>query len=147
MNSEDFDSGPGAGIGRFIGGVFGFAFFGIGISVIAHLWSEPFGGFGSPPVFFRIFGSLIASVFVAVGGSILYAAITGKSIQPRPNFRHTSRIIDSRFEDNQHDPHPPSADGYSCDSCGAPLDSNADVSPHGDVKCAHCDRWFNIHAK
>ena len=147
MNSDPIGSGPQEGIGRFIGGVFGFAFFGAGVSVIGFLWSQPFGQVGSPPIFFRIFGSLIATVFVAVGGGILYGAITGKSIQPRPNFRHTSRIIDPRDTSDRTDSHVPSADGYSCDSCGAPLDSNADVSPHGDVKCGHCDRWFNIHAK
>ena len=39
----------------------------IGVTVIVFLWSQPFGEFGSPPLFFRIFGSLIASVFILVG--------------------------------------------------------------------------------
>lgn len=144
MNPDEFDPNQAAGVGRFIGAVFGFVFFGIGISVIGFLWSQPFGGFGSPPLFFRIFGSLIACAFVAVGGGTAYAAITGKGSSPAA-FRHTSRIIDSREHTNDEKP-AISKDGYSCDSCGAPISATADVSPHGDVKCEHCNRWFNIHS-
>jgi DNA-directed RNA polymerase subunit RPC12/RpoP len=46
-------------------------------------------------------------------------------------------------------PGPPQtgAVGYQCAHCGATLGEQADVSPHGDVKCAHCGRWFNIHRR
>ena len=147
MNSDPFEPQQGEGVGRFIGAVFGFVFFGIGVSVIGFLWSAPFGEFGSPPVFFRIFGSFIALAFVAMGGGTAYAAITGKANPAAGSgYRHTSRIIDLR-NSRDESPEPPSRDGYSCNSCGAPLDSNADVSPHGDVKCGHCDRWLNIHGR
>ncbi len=36
---------------------------------------------------------------------------------------------------------------YACPHCGAPIESGADVSPHGDSRCGFCDSWFNIHAK
>jgi len=45
---------------------------GIGITVIAFLWGAPFGEFGSPPLFFRFFGSFIAPAFVMVGVGILF---------------------------------------------------------------------------
>lgn len=147
MDPQQFNPGPPPGISRFIGGVFGLAFFGVGISVIGFLWSQPFGSFHSPPLFFRIVGSFIAMVFVAVGGGILYGSITGKGMASN-RFRHVSRIMRQAQQENEvADDQPMATEGYSCESCGAPLDSDADVSPLGDVKCAHCDRWFNIHGK
>lgn len=124
---------PGA---RFIGGVFGFVFFGIGVSVIIFLWSSPFGKFGSPPLIFRVFGSFIALAFVAVGGTVAVAAIKG--VQPR--LQLPGRL---RGAGRQHGS---KSVTYGCPRCSAPLDSEADVSPHGDVKCKHCEAWFNIHA-
>src|SRR5687768_9825927 len=63
------------GAGRFIAGVFGVAFAAIGLTVIGTLW---FGdGMGDPPVIFKLIGSLIALVFVAMGGTIAFGAITG----------------------------------------------------------------------
>ena len=41
-----------------LGAVFGIVFGGIGISVIGFLWTV--SGFGEPPFFFKVFGSLIA---------------------------------------------------------------------------------------
>lgn len=140
MNSGPSDSDPAAG--RFVGAVFGFVFLGIGLTVLGFLWGAPFGEFHSPPLFFRIFGSFIAIAFVAMGGGTAYAAITGKA---SPTGR-VSNMVKRNQSSGAVQP-PPPAEGYSCDSCGAPLSSEADVSPLGDVKCAHCDRWFNIHGK
>ena len=140
MNSN-LNPDPSGGAGRFIGAVFGIAFLGIGLTVLGFLWGTPFDEFGSPPLFFRIFGSFIAIVFVAVGGGTAYAAITGKN--PRSRMSKFTRR-------NQSDPgalEPPGPESYVYDSCGAPLSSDADVSPLGDVKCSHCQRWFNIHGK
>ena len=39
--------------GRFVAGLFGFAFFGIGLSVIGFLWFGGDGGFHEPPIFFK----------------------------------------------------------------------------------------------
>ena len=65
---------PGSAAGRFIGGVFGIAFAGVGLVVIGGLW---FGdGMGDPPMIFKLVGSCIALVFVAMGGTIAYSAIT-----------------------------------------------------------------------
>lgn len=77
-NSMNDSTGGGPNVGRFIGGVFGLVFAGIGLTVIIFLWGAPFGEFGSPPVIFRIFGSFIAIAFVAMGGGAAFAAITGK---------------------------------------------------------------------
>ncbi|HET6423700.1 MAG TPA: hypothetical protein VFG20_08465 [Planctomycetaceae bacterium] len=116
-------------IGRVIFGVFGAVFAAIGVTVIGAMWLAPFNDFHSPPLFFRIVASLIAVVFVVMGGGIAVAAWTGK-MQPRVSARSNP---------------PPGSIGYTCPQCGATLAKDADVSPMGDVKCTFCQRWFNIH--
>lgn len=122
-------------VAKALGTVFGLIFAGIGILVIGFLWSQPFGQFGAPPLFFRLFGSLIALAFIAMGSATAYTAICGYrsagSAEIRERFRQQSDAAG---------PH-----AYSCPRCGAPLAENADVSPHGDVKCSHCGGWFNVH--
>ena len=127
-------SGQAPVMGRFIGGVFGLVFLGIGVSVIIFLWGSPFDEFHSPPLFFRVVGSLIALAFVAVGGSVAFAAIKGvrPGLRPPVGFGRTGQ----QHSDNA---------AYERPRCSAPLSAQADVSPHGDVKCTHCDSWFNIH--
>jgi hypothetical protein len=128
--------GGGGGAGRFIGAVFGFVFAAIGLTVIVFLWSSGSDDFGSPPLFFKIFGSLIAVVFVLGGGSMGMAALRGQ-ILPQ-------RVMSSRTDAVSPPVGQPAA-GYACPHCGAALGAGAEVSPSGDVKCAFCGRWFNIH--
>lgn len=127
---------------RFVGGAVGFVFAAIGLTVIGFLW---FGfdrnEFGAPPLFFRIFGSLIATMFVILGGSAALAAVTG-------NPRFAPGPVPTNPAASEPLPGRPLATGpYACPHCGAALSGNADVSPHGDVKCAHCGAWFNIHGR
>lgn len=146
MDPDQFGPGYGSGPARFIRAVFGLIFLGIGLTVIGFLWGAPFGAFHSPPLFFRIMGSFIALAFVTVGGGTAYAAISGKTQQHvirRFSARHRELMGSSR----DRPPQLPARDGYSCDNCGAGLGSDTEVSPHGDVKCEHCGRWFNIHAQ
>jgi len=121
--------------GRFIAGVFGVAFAGIGLAVIGGLWFSD--GMGDPPIIFKLVGSCIALVFVAMGGTMAFSAITGRGLMASPV-------------------QPPAAGGssatgataaYTCPHCGGGLDRNADVSPMGDVKCSFCGRWFNVHGR
>jgi hypothetical protein len=131
---------PGSSGGpRFIPGVFGLASLGIGLTVLGFLWLTPFDEFDSPPLFFRIFGSFIAIVFVAVGSAGVWGAIRGTNplgpTRPR-EFSPRQMTIPS-----------PARGTYTCPHCAAPLGSNIDVSPLGDVKCPFCHAWFNIHAQ
>lgn len=116
---------------RIVGGVFGCVFACIGLLVLGFLWSQPFGGFHSPPLFFRLFGSLVAIPFVAIGGFSAYASITGAGI-PKSKLISPSAISTKQGS-------------YTCPKCSAPLSDDVDVSPHGDVKCGYCESWFNIH--
>ncbi|HEY0984282.1 MULTISPECIES: hypothetical protein [unclassified Schlesneria] len=127
--------------GRLVAGTFGFAFAGIGISVLAFLWLTPFNTFGSPPLFFRVFGSFIALIFVVMGGTTFLAALKGGSMLS-PADLHRERPDSPAVNTSER---PPTHPVYSCTNCGAHLGKGADVSPLGDVKCPFCHKWFNIH--
>lgn len=124
---------------RIVFGTFGFAFAAIGISVLAFLWLTPFNQFGSPPLFFRIFGSFIAICFVAMGATMFIGGIVGKLPM--------SKVLSRSLTQGQVDDAPtgPTGTGYSCPKCGAQLGAKVEVSPLGDVKCQYCHQWFNIH--
>ena len=123
------------GAARFIAGVFGFAFAGIGLAVIGGLWFSD--GMGDPPIIFKLVGSCIALVFVAMGGAMAFGAIKGGGLlaQQPANSATTSPSA------------PEAKTGYTCPHCGGGLDRDADVSPMGDVKCSFCGRWFNVHGQ
>jgi len=116
-------------LGRMISGVFG----AIGLVVIVSLWTAE--GFGEPSLFFKLVGSLIASVFVLVG--VAGALGLQPKAPPGGPIRGASR--GDRQGGRQ------GAAQLACTNCGAVLGEGADVSPSGDVKCTYCQRWFNIH--
>lgn len=128
---------------RIIFGTFGFAFAGIGVSLLVFLWMAPFDAFGSPPLFFRVFGSLIAICFVAVGTTLFIGAIFGSTF-PTPNAALQS-LIERNARRNGMKQNPPVLN-YSCPNCGAQLGKDVQVSPLGDVNCQFCHQWFNVHA-
>ena len=135
---------PALAAGRFVGAVFGLVFFGIGLTVIGFMW---FGddGFGSPPVFFKIFASLIALAFVAMGGTLAASSIFGGGMLARH-----SEAIDQAMRQAQSRPTSTTANapaGYACPHCGAALADKAEVSPMGDTKCVFCGQWFNVHGR
>ena len=127
---------------RVVGGFMGIIPLGIGLTVLGFLWGTPFNEFGSPPLFFRIFGSFIALAFVGTGVMIIIGAAKGG---------HAMRSMQRMQRRQRRYGAPPSRStsatgaGYRCKHCGAPLAEGADVSPHGDVKCTYCECWFNIH--
>lgn len=129
---------------------------GVGLTVLTFAWSSAFDGGMGIPIFFRIFASFIALFFILIGGSLVFAGFrTGISsglveqaldLQQQlqegmrsrgltPPNTNTTGGADAQM----------TSEGYVCPSCNAPIGNNADVSPHGDVKCLHCGRWFNVH--
>ncbi len=38
----------------------------------------------------------------------------------------------------------PQSFDLQCDHCGAKLTDASEISPHGDVKCEYCEKWFNV---
>lgn len=111
---------------------------GVGLTVIISLWSAPFGQFGSPPLFFRVFGSFVALFFLLIGGALVFGAASPENLSER-----LKQMADAKHKPDRAKG---GAKQYVCASCSAPLDRQAEVSPLGDVKCRHCGRWFNIHA-
>ena len=119
---------------------------GIGLSVIGFLWFTPFDQFGSPPLFFRVFGTFVALPFVFIG----VAGLRASSLSSHEQLIQRARdMAESLSQADIVPPSPPQATssaGYVCPSCNAPIGTGDDVSPHGDVKCSHCGRWFNVHS-
>ncbi|OAI56715.1 hypothetical protein AYO47_08750 [Planctomyces sp. SCGC AG-212-M04] len=128
---------------------------GIGLTTITFAWSNEFGGFGQVPIFFRLFTSFIALGFILIGGTILFAGgglmppqqLIDKALDLRQQMEAGMRERGMTPPGEQKQAPPMTSEGYVCPSCNAPIGTNADVSPHGDVKCGHCGRWFNVHGR
>jgi hypothetical protein len=138
---EILDKSPVPLAARIIGSVFGLIFFGVGITVLIFLWTSG-DGLGAPPLVFKIFGSFIAIGFVTMGGALACSAMFGSGSFGSGSF--ASGSVAAAGANRISTPASPSS-GYKCPNCGAPLGANADVSPSGDVKCAFCHAWFNVH--
>jgi len=123
---------------KLVGSVMGIAFGGIGLALLIFLWGSPFGKFGSPPLFFRVFGSFFGLVFCSVGVATVMGLIRGKRAQ-----EDTASFTRERGPSERDASSRPGS--YSCHRCGAPMDPGTEVSPRGDVKCRYCNSWFNIH--
>ncbi|MEX2188114.1 MAG: hypothetical protein WD875_15010 [Pirellulales bacterium] len=129
---------------RIVAVAFGVCFGGVGVAILAAMWLWPSGGFGSPPILFRVVASFIAIPFVAMGGALATGGLFGQS----PNSMaqrmrgNAKQLIDRAERSSEHTGR---AD-YACPQCAAPLGDGADVSPSGDVKCPYCRSWFNVRS-
>lgn len=133
--------------------LFGIIPLGIGLTVLGFLWGAPFGQFGSPPLFFRVFGSFVALGFVMFGGVMIASGslIKSQGGQLRNMMQDLSEAARGGIERPPRSTDGTSAAaepkvGYDCPNCGASLGEDCDVSPSGDAKCNYCKRWFNIHS-
>lgn len=122
---------------------------GIGLIFLFGIWSSD-SPFAFTPAFFKLLMSFVAVMFVLTGGGILFAGLNPenrlksmvsslKEIERELGQGRTDRGTIDRDDSREQ------MGGYQCSNCGATLSDSADVSPHGDVKCEHCGRWFNIH--
>lgn len=115
---------------------------GIGLTTLVSLWGEPSGGFHSPPLFFRMFGSFIALGFVMFGCFFLFF----KPASPAERVKALQdELREAGLTETQVAGEPPTPGKLKCPNCGS-SPGKAEVSPHGDVKCDHCSRWYNVHA-
>ncbi len=116
---------------------------GIGLTVLFGLWFSN-SPLSDAPVFMKLFASFVATPFVVMGIASLSGKLAPES-QIQSMMKAMAQHRQKELQDlNSSEPGVATA-GYQCDGCGASLAENADVSPHGDVKCEHCGRWFNIH--
>jgi hypothetical protein len=112
---------------RFIFGIFGV----IGLTIIISMWSAPFNEFGSPPLFFRIFASLIGLAFIAFGFGVAFSKSGNHPGATLSKFSQTLRQTGSPKK-------------YKCPHCSGGIE-NQEVSTSGDVKCEYCGKWYNVH--
>ena len=122
---------------RIVGACFG----GIGLAVLGFLWGSSWNDFHSPPLFFRVFGTFVAIPFVVVGATAVFFKV--------PNVAERAAALRDQLKEaglveNESKPAAPQPGKLKCPNCGS-SPSQAEVSPHGDVKCDHCSRWYNVH--
>jgi len=119
---------------------------GVGLTLLMFLWSQPFDGFHSPPLFFRILGSFVGLFFIFIGVGFFIGPVGNSNRMKAAMKQHKEMLEELETEQGDLDSDDaPSSMNYQCSTCGAPLGTGDDVSPHGDVKCTHCGKWFNIH--
>ena len=125
--------------------IMGICFGGVGITVLVFLWAAPFGDFHSPPLFFRVFGSFVAIPFVAIGTGALFGKLPNAAVHAAALRSQLQELKDQGLVINSAGDEPPVPGKLKCPNCGS-SPGTAEVSPHGDVKCDHCGRWYNVHA-
>lgn len=114
---------------------------GIGLSVLGFLWGSPWDDFHSPPLFFRIFGSFVALPFVLIGGRLVF----GNLVSPVERLKALQdQLREAGLTETSSTGGPPQPGKLKCPNCGS-SPGQTEVSPHGDVKCDHCSRWYNVH--
>lgn len=114
---------------------------GIGLTVLGFLWLTPFDSFHSPPLFFRVFASFIALGFVLTGIKISSTSPAAMIEEMKARQR---ALRDAALIPPETSASPPSPGKLKCPNCGS-SPQTGEVSPHGDVKCDHCSRWYNVH--
>ena len=97
--------------------IFGITFGGIGLAMIGFLWTEH--GFGDPPMFFKIFGTLIALPFVSFGGMFLLAGFGLRKFAPKLSAQSLAeRLKESRDElSDQPKVNSGLSTSYTCPHC------------------------------
>lgn len=112
---------------------------GIGICFMGA-WLET-SGHGSMPIFVKFFGVFMSLPFIGIG----LVAIFGKAPSAAERLAALQKQVDEEGTIPPPSPGTPPATGkLKCPNCGSSPDT-AEVSPHGDVKCDHCSRWYNVH--
>jgi hypothetical protein len=112
-------------------GVFGC----IGLAMFVSIWAVSSNSFGAPPLPVRLVGSFIALAFIILGIGVPISA-----------WKRAREASDSDAGSGRQESSSTPAAGYRCPHCGAGL-GNQEVSPSGDVKCAYCKVWWNIHRR
>jgi ribosomal protein S27E len=79
--------------------------------------------------------------FIAIGFGGLYGALTGKTL-PAGSVQRLARLRQRHAEILES--HASSL--MTCPQCSAPIGA-AEISPSGDVKCLHCQNWYNVRSR
>ncbi len=113
---------------------------GLGICFMGAWLSGP-SGHGSMPIFMKLFGVFICLPFIGVGLALIF----GKAPSASEQLAALQKQVDETRTIPPLGTGTPVAPGkLKCPNCGS-SPGTAEVSPHGDVKCDHCSRWYNVH--
>ncbi|MDA1232114.1 MAG: hypothetical protein O2856_15175 [Planctomycetota bacterium] len=89
---------------------------------------------------------IAALLIVAVSGLIIFrvfgiskgASHDTSVVQKEPRADGKRRAIEIVSQQ------PPHAEAYKCLNCGATVDSTAEISAEGKVRCNYCNEWSSI---
>ncbi|HEY3322926.1 MAG TPA: hypothetical protein VGP72_20900 [Planctomycetota bacterium] len=122
--------------GRIVGVAFGILWTIMAIAITSSAPNE--GPFPVAKIVFPLFGVVF-----------ILAALFGKNPRrSRDEFQEDS--ADPERATERTTAPPPSAPEprrnlTDCPHCGAGLKTGSAISPHGDVLCQHCGKWYNVH--
>ena len=115
---------------------------GIGLTFMGMWWSLPLPIEGPLAICFKLFGVFVCLPFVVIG----LALILGKTPSAAQQLAALRKQADAACPtDSDSTASPTQPVKLKCPNCGS-SPGTAEVSPHGDVKCDHCSRWYNVHA-
>ena len=114
---------------------------GIGICFMGA-WLSDTSGHHPVPIFVKLFGVFVCLPFIGVGLAIIF----GKAPSAAERLAALQKQVDAAANtDAVSTTTPPQPGKLKCPNCGSSPGA-AEVSPHGDVKCDHCSRWYNVHS-
>jgi hypothetical protein len=102
----------------------------IGLTIF-EMWNALFNKFGSPPLFFRVFASLIGLAFIAFGFGVTFSKSGNHKGATFTKLSQTLRQTGGSKK-------------YKYPHCSGDIE-NQEVSPSGDVKCEYCGKWYDVH--
>ena len=116
---------------------------GIGISFMGAWLSAPGPGHGhgSLPFFLKLFGVFVCLPFIGIGLALIFGKTPSRAQQLAALQKQVDAAGPTDSVDTTSTPQPGK---LKCPNCGS-SPGTAEVSPHGDVKCDHCSRWYNVH--
>ena len=113
---------------------------GIGICFMGA-WLSATSGHDSVPIFFKLFGVFVCLPFIGVGIALMFGWAPSAAEQLAALQKQVDAAANTDAVSTTTPPHPGK---LKCPNCGSSPGA-AEVSPHGDVKCDHCSRWYNVH--
>ena len=114
----------------------------MGLAMLWEAWGSS-DSFHTPPLIFQIFESCFASILLLLGGSALLGRL--KTASPVERLKALQEELrEAGHTETPAANEPPARGKLKCPNCGS-SPGQAEVSPHGDVKCDHCSRWYNVH--
>lgn len=90
---------------------------------------------------------IIVPIFIMVVFALVFTKVFRSFMGPNNIsglIDRAMRQLDQGLQQKVRDPAKKERINLNCRNCGAENNKAVDISPSGDMKCLHCDTWFNI---